>query len=599
MNGIPLVSLPNQAASPPPALSSSTSPPPASPPPVSSPPATPASSSPASFRTASPGAQQLINLGSHGLHPNGSSVTVPHQTPSNPSTGNGFLTDSVLWTAICALGLFIFITLVTWKSGSLDWPLANLSITSGILLLAFVSKFTDWALEMLSGVGWEKLYWGFLLQHSNNLLTFLVVNSGLSAWWKVLVYAPKQSSQSSSRLVTLLKRPLLARWPQFWAFWRIMIWLLMQFPGLIIMSAVDTQTAYRPAGWSTVSGGLGIFNSSQAFQLPGDFVSNSYVFNILQNPTMSVRTNAITAECRGQETCESFLLVGGLKWIAPWPYGWLSDPNLTAYITRLMPVYQLEGWNTTFDKSVSWADNECRVYDSTSNAVQICAKESNKGGSILTGIRACDPGQLDDAGDCTLNPDWPGWDSFVAFSSTLSIHRLNTSIAADRRSSTILDVLDKGETHRQNIEPTHFLDAFDNLLCPFHPDNSSTTSRYCEIGQARSDLTNTLWSVVYSNYNVGAVESSLAVETLRNLFATALFLFNPVYRGAVLTSEPVFSRTAQAGLAEENYFPGSAARVSSRFHHLCFSGSGMCLFMLQAAQDFNIRSHKCICGQTG
>ncbi|KAG9256522.1 uncharacterized protein F5Z01DRAFT_617828 [Emericellopsis atlantica] len=434
----PRISLPSDLRPP-------ATPPPASPPPASSPQASSpqASPPPASFRTGSPGVQQPINLAAHRLPPNGSSVAIPLQTPSNTSTGKGFLTYSVLSTAICALGLFIFITLVTWKSASLDWPLANLSITSGILLLSFVSKFIDWALEMLSDVGWEKLYWGWLLQRSGgNLLTFLVVNSGLNAWLKALVYAPKQSSRSSLRLVTLSKRQLLARWPQFWAFWR-------------------------------------------------------------------------------------------------------------------------QGWNTTFEKSIFWADKECRVYGSASNAVQICAKESNKGGSILTGIRACDPGQLDDTGDCTLNPDWPGWDSFVAFSSTLDIHRLNTSIAADRRSSAILDVLDKGEAHRQKIESTNFLDAFDNLLCPFNPDNSSTTSRYCEIGQARSDLTNSLWSVIYSNYNVGAMESSLAVETLRNLFATALFLFNPVYRGAVLTSEPVFSRTTQAGLADENYFPGSAARVSS------------------------------------
>ncbi|KAG7109477.1 hypothetical protein HYQ44_011733 [Verticillium longisporum] len=341
----------------------------------------------------------------------------------------------------------MFVSLLTWQAKSLDWRLANLSIST---------------------------VWGTL---------------GLSA-----------------------------RWPQFWAFWRIAVWLLIQFPGIIIMSDASPRTSYRPAGWSTVSGGMGIFNSSDTFQVPGDYVTNSYIFNML---------------------------------------------DLTAFLTRDMPVYQLEGRNTTLDKSISWAASECRVYQAVDSAIQICAKESNKGGSILTGIRACDPGKLDDKGDCSLNPQWPGWDSFVAFSSTLDIYRLNISMAADRRSSAILEVTDKGKPTRQDNHPSEFLDAFDNLFCPFSPGNS-TISRYCETGQVRSDVTLNLWMFVYSNYQSEGFESSIAVDTLRNIYATALFLYNPVFRGAVFApNAPAFLRTAQEGLADENYFPGTPARRSS------------------------------------
>jgi hypothetical protein len=67
-----------------------------------------------------------------------------------------------------------------------------------------------------------------------------------------------------------------------------------------------------------------------------------------------------------------------------------------------------------------------------------------------------------------------------------------------------------------------------------------------------------------TQYSTEALESSTAVDTLRNLFATALFLYNPVFSGAVLSRRnPIFSRTAQEGLADENYFPGSAARAST------------------------------------
>lgn len=166
---------------------------------------------------------------------------------------------------------------------------------------------------------------------------------------------------------------------------RIAVWLMIQFPGIIIMSSANIETAYRPAGWSTVSGGVGIFNSSEAFQIPGDFTTNSYIFNILQDTTMAIRTEPAGEQCRSEKTCRSVLLVGGLKWIAPWPYTWLSDPELTVYLTQNMPVYQLEGRNTTFDRTVSWNNDQCRVYQASESAIQICAKENNQEGSLIAG----------------------------------------------------------------------------------------------------------------------------------------------------------------------------------------------------------------------
>lgn len=136
-------------------------------------------------------------------------------------------------------------------------------------------------------------------------------------------------------------------------------------------------------------------------------------------------------------------------------------------------------------------------------------------------------------------------------------------MAADRRSSAILEVTDKGKPTRQDIHPSEFLDAFDNLFCPFSQGNS-TISRYCETGQVRSDVTLNLWMFVYYNYQSEGFESSIAVDTLRNIYATALFLYNPVFRGAVFApNAPAFLRTAQQGLADENYFPGTPARRSS------------------------------------
>ena len=100
---------------------------------------------------------------------------------------------------------------------------------------------------------------------------------------------------------------------------------------------------------------------------------------------MSTRTDPIGTECRHRDTCTSCLLVGGIQYISPWPYMWLSDDAMTSFLTKDMPVYVLEGWNMTTDISISWGKNECRVYQAGSTALQVCAKKSDKGGSILTG----------------------------------------------------------------------------------------------------------------------------------------------------------------------------------------------------------------------
>lgn len=100
---------------------------------------------------------------------------------------------------------------------------------------------------------------------------------------------------------------------------------------------------------------------------------------------MATTTEAISEECQHHDNCKSSLLVGGIQWITPWPYMWISGDDKTAYLTRHMPVYQLEGWNTTTDKSISWTKDECRVYQADIYSTQVCAKASNKGGSILTG----------------------------------------------------------------------------------------------------------------------------------------------------------------------------------------------------------------------
>jgi hypothetical protein len=144
----------------------------------------------------------------------------------------------------------------------------------------------------------------------------------------------------------------------------------------------------------------------------------------------------------------------------------------------------------------------------------------------------------------------------------LDIYRLNISLAADRQTNDILEILDKEDSTLQDINPGDFLDAFDGLFCPWRPENA-TSSKYCEPGQLRNAATATLWAIIYRSYTPEASESSLAVDSLRNMYATALFLYNPVFFSTLSFDALPYSRKAQEGLADENYFPGSAARPST------------------------------------
>jgi hypothetical protein len=156
-----------------------------------------------------------------------------------------------------------------------------------------------------------------------------------------------------------------------------------------MMSQVDNRVAFRPAGWSSVSGGIGVFNVSLGWIQPVFPIHYQYVSNILQDTTISVATDPISQQCKSRDTCESYLLTGGLKSISPWPYMQQNDSSLTAYMLKDIPVYQIETWETTFDRSLSWADSQCKVYASGDDGLRICVKIDENSGALVAGEFSC------------------------------------------------------------------------------------------------------------------------------------------------------------------------------------------------------------------
>ncbi len=222
--------------------------------PTSSPPAdTAAAAAPNPVATTVPSAPTTLPTAAHGTQPSPPPApasppaqTPPRQpirpaptptgtasTPATPATRPASrlsawhfsFTRTFLLPSVAAT-LFVFVTLIAWEGHQLNWPLASLpSPATGILLLTFLSKFTDWALAGIADEAWEKLQWGPFLQPRGNLLTFLVVGSRFSAWWKVL-WLPhsKAAAPGRSWSPTAVFPRLVLRWfsgrffgPRFWS----------------------------------------------------------------------------------------------------------------------------------------------------------------------------------------------------------------------------------------------------------------------------------------------------------------------------------------------------------------------------------------------
>ncbi|KAK0701200.1 hypothetical protein B0T21DRAFT_455922 [Apiosordaria backusii] len=480
---------------------------------------------------------------------------------------------------LITLLLFIFATLVSWQAHNLDWPLARIPIPSGILLLTVVAKFTDWALASVTNDAWERLQWGPLLQRRGNLLTFLVMSSGFGAWWRVLFSSEVQPGEETRwgrmrRLVT--KQGWKRRWrtgPRFWSFVRICIWFFIQFPGVILMAMIENKDSFRPSGWTTVTGGLGRFNASLGWLQPADPVQYRHVFSILQDPALTLLTEPISQPCAREKSCQSYLFSGGLELLLPWPIVPRQTTNAHAYMVKDIPSYQIDAWETSFNTSLpfgAWDEDQCRVFAigselyGASDSIQVCANRDGEGGRLLAGIRSCGFQALDETGNCTLEANYPGWNSFPAFTSTIELYRVTADLAFDRHSRSILDLSAKRVHTQHNVDPEDFLDAFSLILCPFIQPNTTQTSRWCTPGGINFMLTNAVYVRLTHAYSEVAFDNVEAVNILRNLFATALYLFNPVYRMTVIDrSTPIRPNETASGLPAENTFLGSPAIQSS------------------------------------
>ncbi|KAK4214220.1 hypothetical protein QBC37DRAFT_251120, partial [Rhypophila decipiens] len=476
--------------------------------------------------------------------------------------------------------IFVFVCLITNFGQSSDWLLARLTPTSGILLLSFLSKIIDWGLGGTTDKTWNMLQWGPILRGGNgrekNMLTFLTLGARLDGAIKVL-FSRVAWSNSSPGTIKGLSWSRIVNCAGVWALLKFFVWILAQFPGLIIMAVVEPQTQYLADNFTRVSGGIGVFDPSTIMPTVQGPMIAQYVYRNLNDPRLSFQTDqAVTPGCQSNTSCTSYLLTGGIQTITPFPQQRASDPRLTAYIAKDVPSYQLETWDLS-NTTAEFLFRDCEVYHANISGgpgFYFCMKDEPDGGILAAGYAPCysfdGPGQCRTDYAPTLAIQLYIWITKIKF------YRLKTSFIADRRTGSILSLLTSSNTNSppspadpptfQNISIPFLRKALNAIICPQVTNQTSTptfgaTPAYeaCDKMMPNFLLTDSIANLLS---HVAALEYSPGLTILQNLFATVLMLFNPVWETQLGIDENVLSdpNGLVSGLPEENYFTGSMAR---------------------------------------
>ncbi|KAK0624323.1 hypothetical protein B0T14DRAFT_583727 [Immersiella caudata] len=435
--------------------------------------------------------------------------------------------------------IFAFVSAISLGANSPDWVLARLSPTSGILLLSFMSKITDWGFGGAAEKAWEMIQWGPLLRgRGGNLLSFLTLGSRFKGWVGVV----------GSRWAWMSRG---VGGPGFWALMRIVVWVVVQFPGVILMSVVEPQLEYLPLNRTTVSGGIGVFDPSLVIQqIDGPVISN-WLYSILQDPSFSILHDAVAEDCQSSTTCISVLMNGGMKTIAPFPY-LHRDPQVPTYVAENVPGYQIDAWDLS-NTPIRFSGRQCQLYngdqDSVASGLYICLKD-DPDGSIIASLYPC-------TYDCV---PMEGYQNATVETSLwitkLAIYRRNSTFVANRSSGQILSVKDVSEPVRQHIPAADFRLALATFLCE-NGSNSTTTTNLCASTGPNAMLTD---SIAHLGLTAGPDQFSPALGVLQNLFATSLYFYTPVYKKQLAVSFPASTYDLVPDLPGENYFQGSVAK---------------------------------------
>jgi len=298
------------------------------------------------------------------------------------------------------------------------------------------------------------------------------------------------------------------------------------------------KTSYQPAEWTPITGGIGLYDPNLATPASDGPSLSSYVLGILSDYTKTYQATPISQDCQESSSCSSYLILGGVWTVSPWPFRILNDTSLTSYITKDGPAYQIDFWDAP--RGIKWGTDVCTIFGPQNSTFQLCVSSYNTSGindqlvagktqssdSIkhwsksypFLGIRPC-LGTVLSNGTCDQKA---GWDRIDIWSTFMSIYRRTATVTSDRSSAAILDVSDLGDPVSQNLTAEGFTTALNAMLYKYTETNP--LGGVCPAVGSDWQLTVAM-SSAFEN-SLLAPQISTPMNILRNLFATPLFVFN-------------------------------------------------------------------------
>jgi hypothetical protein len=167
------------------------------------------------------------------------------------------------WHLLCTI-IFTLVVSFSITANSVIGPLTTLTPSMGTLLLNLFSKGTDFALGLAVGASWEVIQWGPMMKESGErLLTYFLMTCGFKGWWETLFHTTPNTrifskegmfaSRCQPSWPALLSFLQLVLYVKFSKTWRVLtqysisIWLLLQFPGIILMGMLRLKIALGEA----------------------------------------------------------------------------------------------------------------------------------------------------------------------------------------------------------------------------------------------------------------------------------------------------------------------------------------------------------------
>lgn len=97
---------------------------------------------------------------------------------------------------------------------------------------------------------------------------------------------------------------------------------------------------------------------------------SNYVLGITSDPTKTYQTSPVSAGCQDDPSCLSYLVLGSVWTVSPWPFRILNDSTLTSFITKNGPAYQVDFWDAP--KGIEWGTGACTIFGPYDAAFNIC-----------------------------------------------------------------------------------------------------------------------------------------------------------------------------------------------------------------------------------